>query len=272
MALPRLQLFEFNDLAAAPAPLRDTIVETLSRALAWGRMLEGLVPPLRRFLDDAGTHEMLDLCAGAGGPAAIVASELERAGDAATRILLTDLYPHVDAWQAARAQHPAIDFVADPVDATAIPTAIAHGRARTVINAFHHFPPPLATAILEDAVASSRGIFVSEAFDRNPLEFLSFAPAALPALLAAPLLTRKNRAAKALLAWMTPLALLAGTWDGLVSTMRIYREEDIRKMVAPFGGHWRWEFGTYTYWPRGRGHWFYGVPATPAARSVTSRS
>jgi hypothetical protein len=261
MPLPRLQLFEFNDLAAAPAALRDTIVETLSRALSWGRMLEGLVEPVRRFLDAAGTTEVLDLCAGAGGPAAILAGELDRAG-VPFHCTLTDLFPRVEDWEAVRADHRArVDFVAEPVDATAIPPALAAGRARTVINAFHHFSPPLATAILRDAVASSRGIFVSEAFGRNPLEFLQFAPAGLPALAAAPVLTRRDRAAKALFTWVTPLALLAGTWDGIVSTLRIYEEADIRRMVAPFGGHWRWEFGTYAYWPRGRGHWFYGVPA-----------
>jgi hypothetical protein len=262
MALPRLQLFEFNDLSAVPAALRDTIVESLSRALRWGRMLEGLVPPLRRFLDDAGSSEILDLCAGAGGPATILAEELERAGANDTRIVLTDLFPRVEDWEHARAAYPAvIDFVAEPVDATAIPPALGDGRVRTVINAFHHFPPALAEAILRDAVASSDGIFVSEAFDRNPLGFLPFAPAGLAALLAAPLFTRRDRAAKALLTWLSPIAFLAGTWDGLVSTMRIYREEDIRRMVAPFGSHWRWEFGTYDVPFGGRGHWFYGVQA-----------
>ncbi len=180
---------------------------------------------------------------------------------AAPRIVLTDLYPRLEAWSAARARYPnTLDFVAEPVDATRIPAPLARGRARTVINAFHHFPPPLAAAILEDAVRSSAGIFVSESFGRNPLAFLSFLPAGLAALAATPLLTHRNRPAKALLTWVTPVALLAATWDGLVSTMRIYREEDIRRMVAPFGAHWRWAFGTYTYWPGGRGHWFYGVP------------
>ena len=258
MALPRLQLFELNDLAATPAPLRDTIVESLSRALAWGRMLDGLVPHLRRFLDEAGAREILDLCAGAAGPATILAPHLGGA-----RFLLTDLFPRPEVWEEARAAYPdRIDAVAEPVDATAIPPALARGRARTVINAFHHFPPALAEAILRDAVASSAGIFVSEAFDRNPLELAAFGPSGLAALAANPVLARRDRLAKALLTWASPIALLAGLWDGLVSTMRIYREEDIRRMVAPFGAGWRWEFGTYDYWPGGRGHWFYGVPAT----------
>ena len=56
------------------------------------------------------------------------------------------------------------------------------------------------------------------------------------------------------------VAFLAGTWDGLVSTMRIYTEDDIRAMVAPFGSHWRWEFGTYDFPLGGRGVWFRGIP------------
>lgn len=261
MPLPRLQLFEFNDLAATPAALRDTIVESLSRALDWGRMLEGLVAPLSEFLAAAGATEILDLCAGAGGPARILATELERAAMTPPKIVLTDLFPRLEAWEPLAAAHPrTIDFVAEPVDATAIPPALGDGRVRTVINAFHHFPPALARAILEDAVAASRGIFISEAFGRNPLHFLSFGPAGLAALAATPWLSRKDRVAKAAFTWLSPIALLAGTWDGLVSTMRIYTEADLRAMVAPFGSHWRWTAGTYRYWPAGTGHYFYGVP------------
>src|SRR5688500_16283332 len=116
---PRLQLVELNDLERTPGFLRDTLIETLSRALRWGRMLEGLVAPLRTFLAAAGTDEVLDLCAGAGGPARVLASELARTG-ATPRFLLTDLFPRVEEWEEARREHPdAIDFVREPVDATA---------------------------------------------------------------------------------------------------------------------------------------------------------
>ncbi len=262
--LPRLHLVEFNDLAATPAALRDVIVESLSRSLRWGRMLRGLVEPFRGFLTAAGTDEVLDLCAGAGGPASTLATELGARG-AAPRFLLTDLFPRPAAWTAVRAEHPGvIDFVEDPVDATAIPRSLSEGRARVVINAFHHFSPSLARAILADAVAGSRGIFISEALVRNPLSFLAFGPAGLAALYAEPLLATKDRLAKALLVWATPIALLAGTWDGLVSTMRIYEESDLRQMVAPLGDRFRWTYGTYRYPFGGRGYYFHGVPRSPA--------
>jgi hypothetical protein len=254
MNLPRLQLFELNDLAATPAPLRETIVESLSRALAWGRMLRGLVAPFRAFLDAAGTDDVLDLCAGAGGPAAILRAEFARAGAAPPRFTMTDLFPRPDAWQGL-----GIPYVDQPVDATAIPPALGAGRARTVINAFHHFPPPLAAAIVADAVRSSRGLFISEAFARNPLQFRQFALPGTAALLANPLLARRNRAAKALLTWATPVALLASAWDGLVSTMRVYAEDELRAMADAAPG-FRWTFGTYEAPFGGRGTYFWGVP------------
>ncbi|MBZ0233791.1 MAG: hypothetical protein K8M05_15795 [Deltaproteobacteria bacterium] len=258
--LPRMQLVEWNDLEATPAALRDIIVESLSRSLRWGRMMRGLVEPFQRFLATAGTDEILDLCSGAGGPAGVLAAELGVRG-AAPRFLLTDLYPRPEAWSAVQREHPGvIDFVEEPVDATAIPADLAAGRARVVINAFHHFPPPLARAILADAVAGSRGIFISEALVRNPLSFLAFGPAGLAALYADPLLAKRDRLKKALLVWATPIALAAGTWDGLVSTMRIYEESELRDMVAPFGDRFRWTYGTYTHSLGGRGYYFYGVP------------
>jgi hypothetical protein len=253
-----MHLVEWNDLAATPPALRDTIVSTLSRSLRWGRMLRGLVTPFREFLCAAGTSEVLDLCAGAGGPAAVLASEL---GDAAPHFLLTDLFPRPEAWTAVRARHPGVlDFVAEAVDATAIPPSLGAGRARVVTNAFHHFPPPLARAILADAVEGSRGIFISEALVRNPASFLAFGPAGLAALYAEPLLAERDRFLKALLVWATPIALAAGTWDGLVSTLRIYEEADLREMVAPFGDRYAWTYGTYRYPFGGRGSYFYGVP------------
>jgi hypothetical protein len=258
---PRLQLFEFNDLSALHPAARDTIVESLSRTLEWGRMLDGLVDPFARFLEESGASELLDLGSGAGGPARILSSALARKGRAA-RFVLTDLHPRVEAWTTSRSANPdAIDFEPSSVDATNVPPALARGRARSLINVFHHLPPDLAAAVLEDAVRSSRGVFLAEAFERHPLQFANFALAGVPALLANPLLTERHRVAKAALTYLTPVALGMAIWDGLVSTLRVYEEQELRAMVAPFGARFRWTYGTFPYLPRGTGYFFYGVPA-----------
>ena len=97
MTLPRLHLFEFNDSTWAPVALREALIESLSRALDWGRMLQGLTAPFGEFLARTGATEVLDLCAGAGGPAVVLVRALRRAGKVPPRFLLTDLQPHPEA-------------------------------------------------------------------------------------------------------------------------------------------------------------------------------
>jgi hypothetical protein len=261
MDLPRLQLFEFNDSPWAPAPLRDTVIESLSRTLAWGRILEGLVAPFEDFIAAAGAREVLDIASGAGGPARILVDEIVRAGRTPPRFVLTDLRPQPEAWAAAQAAFPeVIAFEPSPVDATRIPEALARGRARVIINALHHLPPGLAAQILEDAVRSRSAIFVAEGFERGPLGFAPFAPAGLGALALNPLLSPRDRLAKALLTWASPIALAVSIWDGVVSTMRVYSRAELEAMVAPFGDGFVWTYGNYAFPFGGRGYYFHGVP------------
>lgn len=259
MALPRLQLFEFNDAPWAPPVLRDTLVEALSRTLAWGRMLDGLVAPLARCLDQAGTNEVLDLCAGAGGPAAVLARAMAGSGREA-HFLVSDLFPHVARWEALRAEQPGrLDFEPTPVDATAIPPALGAGRVRVIVNALHHFPPAVAKAVLRGACEGAPGVFIAEGLVRNPLSFAAMAPVGIAGLLATPLLAEERRLARAAVTWLTPLALAASAWDGTVSAFRCYLPEELRAMVADLEG-WTWTSGEYTHSAGlGRGSWFAGV-------------
>jgi hypothetical protein len=265
MPLRRAQLFEFNDHAWVPTTLRDTIVETLSRSLEWGGFLRPLVPVIDRFLSESGTRDVLDLCAGAGGPAVILSHEAERLGFSPPRFLLTDLFPRVALWSRAKERCPTnIDFVADSVDATRLPPALSEGRARTIINAFHHFPPDLARAILRDAVDNRAPIFISESFERDPRGALPLIPIGIPSLLATPLLSPRDRIAKAAWVWLTPIGFVAGAWDAIVSTLRVYSETDLHELVAPFAQDYRWTYGTYDYPLGGRGCYFQGIPPTGA--------
>ena len=198
MALPRLHLFEFNDSPWAPRALRDTIVESLSRTLSWGRLLAGLVAPFEEFIARAGVDEVLDVCAGAAGPARILIEEIRRLGRTPPRFILTDLQPQLEAWQAARDAVPR----ADPLRRRA---RRRHGDPTTTSPAggCASSSTPSTTSrrswrrsILRDAVAGSAGIFIAEPWERNPLRFASFIPVGTLALAANPLLTTRDRAAQ----------------------------------------------------------------------------
>lgn len=258
MKFPRLHLFEFNDTPGVPSFVKDTVIESLSRTLAWGHVLRGLIAPFGRFLEETGATEVLDVGAGAGGPAAVFVAELLAAGVRPPRFILTDLRPQVEAWRALRDRYPEyIDFVEEPVDATRLPPDLVRGRATAIINALHHLPPALARDVLVSSAERSRGVFVVEGFERTPAGFASFIGAGLPALLVNPLLSPRERAKKAVFTYLTPMAVAISVWDGLVSTMRVYSEEELREMVAPLR-ELDFVYGTYPIGWFGHGYYFTG--------------
>ncbi|MBE2251227.1 MAG: hypothetical protein IAE78_16930 [Myxococcus sp.] len=261
MPLPRLQLFEFNDAPFVPKVLQRTIISTLSRTLRWGRLLDGLVQPFVDFLHASGAHEVLEIAAGAGEPAAVLVEALMNRGHQPPTFTLTDLLPHPDAWRTLSARYPErITFIPEPVDATNIEPSLGRGRARVILNAFHHFPPKLAQGVLLGMAKDAPGLFISEGLVRNPLSFLAMAGWGLPALMADPVLAPESRLSRAALTWLTPVSLLASAWDGTVSTFRCYTRDELLAFAAPLGDSWRWEFGTYPVGALGRGSWFWGVP------------
>jgi hypothetical protein len=260
MSLPRLQLFEFNDAPWAPQALRDTIVEALSRAQQWGRHLEPLVSPFKRFLHAAGVEEVLDLAAGAGGPAALLSDELARAGGPQPRFVLTDLFPHVKEWEALESSRSGrLTHVPEPVDAAALPPALAKGRARLIINALHHFPPPLARQVLQATCQDAPGVFIAEAVVRNPLRFAAMAPLGIPALWLGPLLAKEHRLARAAVAW-TPVGMGVSLWDGCISAMRAYSRSELMELLGPAATTFSWEWGEFSFGGVGRGTYCFGVP------------
>ncbi len=75
-----------------------------------------------------------------------------------------------------------------------------------------------------------------------------------------PLRSPKQRGQKMFWTWLTPIALAVSTWDGLVSTLRVYNERELFAMVEPFGAGYAWDYGTYEFPHGGRGMYFQGIP------------
>lgn len=263
--LPRLQLFEFNDATFAPKLLQRTIVSALSRTLRWGRMLDGLVAPFLEFLTASGANEVLEIAAGAGEPAAILLEAIEAANRTPPTFTLTDLHPHVGAWRALAERHPRrLSFIPEPVDATRLDASLGRGRARVILNAFHHFPPALAQHVLTGLTKDAPGVFLAEGLVRDPRSFAAMMPWGLPALLAEPLLAPDDRLARAALTWLSPIALLASVWDGTVSTFRCYSRDELFSLAEAAAPSWRWVYGTFAVGTSGQGSWFWGVPQAQA--------
>lgn len=116
---------------------------------------------------------------------------------------------------------------------------------RTMFNAFHHFAPAQARAILADAVAKRRAIAVFEGIDRR-LPALLALPIQVPAMLLLTPFVRPFRWSRLVFTYLVPLIPAIILFDGTVSFLRVYLEDELRELVAATPGHERfhWDIGT----------------------------
>ncbi len=259
--MPRLHAFEFNDSPACPRFVRESIVEVLGTTLRQGKIYDGVAPVFAEFCERAGADTVLDLCSGSGEPASIFIEALERVGVEPPTFVTSDLFPNLSRMDAVAARHPGrVHVIREAVDATDVPSEIDQ-PARTIISAFHHFQPDLARGILVDCVAKRRPVFILEPFPRELLRLVSISCSAFFPLLLNPLTAERGRLQKALFTYVIGAIPLAGVWDAIISTCRVYSEAELREMVADSGSGFEWEYREVPYSMGGRAVVFYGVPA-----------
>lgn len=262
----RRQLFEVHDQAWVPSPIRESVVEILGTTLRWGGIARALVPILNGFFVRTSVNEVLELCSGSGATVQTLLTERKAteptSADTAARprFVLTDLCPAVPEWAELCKEFPGeIRYVPHSVDATAIEPDAGCQQSWLILNAFHHFPPELARAILAAADRSSHGILIAENFGRNPLATLACGVVAVPAALATPWLTRRRRLAKAFWTYVVPIIPLAVAWDGVVSALRMYEPDELMEMTRRLN-RLEWAYQSFSYAYFGRGYVFTGVP------------
>ena len=243
----RRHLIEIHEQSWCPVAVRDGATDCLRLIALIGRQFDGALPPLRRALAMTGAERIVDLGSGGGGPWLALRARLHTAAGAPAPIILTDLFPNRQALQAARAQAPAqIDFVEHAVDATNVPVELP--GLRTLFTTFHHFDPPTAQAILQDAVDARQGIAIFEQTQRTRAAQLFMLILAPIALLSAPLL-RPFCWSRLFWTYVIPAIPAVLVFDGIVSCWRTYTEPDLRGMIARLttgeahGSAYHWEMG-----------------------------
>lgn len=260
--MPRLHLVELEDLPWFPATLRDggtAFLALAERMSGHGRQMLG---PLERLLRATGATQLVDLCSGSGGPSPLVLDALRARGHAVD-LVLTDLYPAGPALQAAADGRPGLRAHPDPVDARAVPPALR--GVRTIWNAFHHLRPEDARAVLQDAVDQGQPIAIFEVVSRELPMLLGLLLTPLTVTLTAPL-WRPFRWSWLLWTWVIPVMQPFVLWDGLVSWLRVYSEDELRELIR--GVHapgWAWEVGRQRLGGAPlHGTYLIGHPAPPA--------
>lgn len=245
--MPRMHLFEFEDLPWFPSVLRELMTDHLSfMAERAQRLYEDFAQKLYGVLLSRGERTLVDLCSGGGGPAWTLAGLLRNRHGYPVKILLTDLYPNRERLQRRKDLRAGeMDFCPDSVDATRVPSSVS--GFRLLCNSFHHFRQDAARALLTDAVSQGRGIAVIELLDRSLAGLSRVLFLSGMVFLATPFI-RPLRLSRFLFTYVIPAVPLFILWDGVVSCLRVYSPDELRALTAslsrPDGApDYEWEIG-----------------------------
>lgn len=229
----RIHLFEFLDQPWYPDTFRRIQTDYLEFVATRGSGQRNLIPLMRKAMEQAGTTEIVDLCSGGSGPWLNLQPQLARAG-LPVRVKLTDKYPNreaVERW--ATASEGDIEYVAEPVDATNVPS---HLRGfRTLFEGFHHFRPQEAQSILQDAAEKRVPIGIFEASLKPPLGAVILLLSPLMTIMAYFLMTpliKPRTVARFLWTYLLPVVPLATCWDGVVSLLRVYSPQELAELTG----------------------------------------
>jgi salicylate hydroxylase len=130
MFWPRLQLLEIGDLSWCPSWLHQHKQFSLTKLWNlqvpfWNRgslAIQGR-EVFEEHLQDYSSYTVLDICAGSGGPIPVLESELnkelEAQGKDPIQFILSDLHPHIEAWEQISKKQQNISYIETPVDARA---------------------------------------------------------------------------------------------------------------------------------------------------------
>lgn len=224
----RLHLVELEDLPWFPATIRDLATDFLRFMGNLGYPFGIIAGRVAEIMQATGRTRIVDLCSGGAGPVERFARDLQARGAAVERVTLTDKYPNRAAFaHVAEQSGGLVDYIETSVDATDVPADLR--GMRTIFNAFHHFPPELARAILQDAVNKREPIGVFEMLVKTSLPTIAIG-SPLTAFLTAPII-RPFSWRRILFGMVVPLVPALVAFDGIVSCLRIYTPEELQELV-----------------------------------------
>jgi hypothetical protein len=219
-----------------PASLHTTFREvlafhlrvTLRNYYAWAA-----VEALKR-MDRGGVRRVAEVGAGSAGFAETLAALIQNKHKKAV-VEVSDLRPNEARYRELEAAFPGIIRARlDPIDFMRAP---AHPSDTLVVMsaAFHHVPPAERASVL--SALAGRKVLVFESVTRNTLSMLGCLIGCLPALLTPLYFFRmaSGRWRRFFWCWVIPAAPVMVAWDGVVSCLRCWTDEEWRQQLRALG-------------------------------------
>jgi hypothetical protein len=204
-------------------------------------MYKSIVPLLTAALKDSGTETIVDLASGGGGGLIWLNTQLKKEVPG-LKIILTDYYPNLPAFEYTKKQASNFECYSKPVDARNVPEGLK--GLRTQFLSLHHFRPNDARQILQNAVDSKSSIAIFEAQERSFPSILAMLFSPVSVLLTAPFI-RPFKIGRIIFTYLIPLVPLFVLWDGIVSSLRTYSVKEMHQLVEGLEnpGSYNWNIG-----------------------------
>ncbi len=202
-------------------------------------MYKPIIPVIKKGLEKSGTKQIIDLGSGGGGGLIWLNSELKK-DIPDLKIILTDYYPNISAFNFTKKKAGNIEFVEKPMDARKVPRELK--GLRTLFLSFHHFKPTDAQQILQNLIDTHSAIAIFEAQERSLASIIAMLFSPLTVLLTTPFI-RPFKMGRILFTYLIPIVPLFVLWDGVVSALRTYSLKEMNGMVDSLKGkdNYDWE-------------------------------
>lgn len=229
-------LSEFMDQDWVPASLHATLRDVLGFHL---RVTLGYyyVWAAKEVLDRAkrlGIRRVAELGAGSAGLSEVLARRIKEEG-ASLSVEVSDVRPQPSRYRELELEFPGIITVDErPVDFLAERPASPDVLV-LMSAAFHHIPPAQRPRVLAELAVRRVAIF--ESVTRNAASILGCAIGFLPAMLTPLYFVGQpvGRWRRFFWCWLVPVAPFMVAWDGVVSCLRCWTEDEWREQLADAG-------------------------------------
>lgn len=228
----RIHLFEFEDQNWFPDFLRNYMTDFLQFLSNKTKMYKPIIPIINKGLKSSGVNQIIDLASGGGGGLLWLNSEL-RKGVPDLKIVLTDYYPNISAFDFTKSKADNIDYLEQSVDAKHVPENLE--GLRTLFLSFHHFKPADAKLILQNAIDTNKPIAIFEGQERSLPSILAMIFSPITVLITTPFI-RPFKLGRIIFTYLIPLVPLFVLWDGVVSSLRTYSVEEMKELVNDLDG------------------------------------
>lgn len=226
-----LLTFEFNDSPKCPNFIRESILEVLGKSIRDAGVYDALAPHFSRFCEDAGACEILEFGAGSGESTAVFLDAILADTGKPPHIYISDLYPMVEVMAQTCGRYPnQLTPIKESVDLCNPPTEPLHDM-RMVLSAFHHFDNDMARDFLRDSQEKGVAVFIAEPFINSLKAFFPLFLYGFTSLVRNGIFSPKKRLLKFVFTFLIPLIPMCLLWDGLISMIRMYDEDEFQKIV-----------------------------------------